>query len=325
MNHSDSSSSHQNHVTSNPNLTHKAFDLVTFVDKLPLQIECIACYENILILGLTSGRILIYEAKVDPSPPIKLEASFEKSIAVTKKPIQQIEVCKEFDILVALFDAQLHVFDLAKYALQYSLPKTKNCSLFALSLSRDKKLLRMCVASKKKLQFFYATRTAKFMELVSDLELNDTPRTLEFTKENLIVFSLRKEFFYYELPSTASSNSNASTASISKQPESRFSNGNRIMDPLCQKIYNDSFLIGLDENKTVMYDATGRPSLEYPIMWSASPLVVTAVGYYLIGILPGLNCVEVVTTEPHSSSIQLIETGKEASIPSINTANSMGM
>lgn len=322
MNHSDSSpnlQNHNHHPNSIPNLQHKAFELVTFVDKLPLQIECIACYENILILGLTSGRILIYEAKIDPSPPIKLEGSFERTIAVTKKPIQQIEVSKEFGVLVALFDAQIHVFDLKQYSLEYSLPKTKSCTLFALSSSKDNRILRMCVGSKKRLQFYYATRkskdetSTKFMELCSDLELNDTPRTLEFTRENLVVYSLRKEFFYYQLPSNS--------ANLSRPPESKFSNGSRVMEPLCQKLYDDSFVVGIDENKTIMYDAFGGPSLSYPIMWSSSPSVVTAVGFYLVGIVPSLNCVEVVTYEPEMISVQLVETGKELSIPSINTSS----
>jgi hypothetical protein len=295
-----------------PNLTHKAFELVTFIDKLPLQIECLACYDNYLILGLTTGRILIYEAKIDPTPPLKLEANFEKAITVTKKPIQQIEICKEFDLLLTLFDSQLHVFDLVKFQLQYSLPKTKNCSLFALSLSTDRKLLRLCVACKKKLQFYYlasstASGNSKFMELTADLELNDTPRTLEFTRENLIVFSLRKEFFYYKLPSSSSNSSQSSSSSVLKQPEAKFSNGSRLMEPLCEKLYNDSFLIGLDENKTILYDPEGKPSLTYALTWTNTPSTVTGVGFYLVGLLPTLNCVEVVTIEPKSRSIQLIE------------------
>lgn len=328
MNHSDSSPNlqQQQHGSNNQAASHRAFELVTFVDKLPLQIESLACYDNILVLGTTSGRILIYDAVIDQSPLMKLEALFQKSITVTKKPIQQIEVSKEFGVLIALFDSQVHVIDLKKHTLEYSLPKTKGCSLFAISLSRDKKMLRLCVACKKRLQFFYASRkekpdesTSKFMELYSDLELNDTPRTLEFTRENLVVFSLRKEFYYYELPSNS--------ANASQAPESRFSTGTRAIDPLCQKLYNDSFVIGVDENKTIMYDPTGSPSLSYPIKWSAPPTFVTAVGFYLVGILAGVNCVEIVTIEPETVSVQFVETKEGKDLSAVNTigAASLGI
>lgn len=187
-------------------------------------------------------------------------------------------------------------------------------------------MLRLCVACKKRLQFFYASRkekfdeTSKFMELYSDLELSDTPRTLEFTRDNLVVFSLRKEFFYYELPSNS--------ANASQAPEARFGTGTRAIDPLCQKLYNDSFVIGVDENKTIMYDSSGSPSLGYPIKWSATPSLVTAVGFYLVGILAGVNRVEVVTIEPETVSVQyvnLMETGSDLlSVSSSMAASSLG-
>lgn len=88
MNHSDSSPNlqqQQQHGSNNQAASHRAFELVTFVDKLPLQIESLACYDNILVLGTTSGRILIYDAVIDQSPLMKLEALFQKSITVTKK------------------------------------------------------------------------------------------------------------------------------------------------------------------------------------------------------------------------------------------------
>jgi hypothetical protein len=237
------------------NQIHKSFELISFVDKLPLQIECITCYDNIFLLGTNSGRILIYEVKSSPMSQMKLEASFEKTITVTKKPIQQLEAIKEFNLLLALFDSQLHVIDLKRFQLQYSLTKTKNSHLFATSVSnQEKDLLRLVVACKRKLQFYYLnSNNSKFMELMSDLELNDVPRTLELTRDNLLIFSLRKEFFYYELPPTITLN-----LSANKVPELKFSIGNRNLDPLCEKLYNGSFIVGVDENKTILYDSKGK-------------------------------------------------------------------
>ncbi len=235
------------------NLSHKAFDLITLIDKLPLQIECMTCYDNMLILGTSCGRLLIYEVKINELTPSKFELDLKKSIPPTKKPIQQLESIRSFDILIAMFDSQLHVFDLDKFQLQYSINKTKGCTLFATSISNDQKLLRLCVACKKKLQFYYVNilsqKTSQFMELVSDLELNDTPRNLKLTKDNLVVFSLRKDYYYYELPTTSATVNSAGTL---KQPETRFSTGTRQIDPLCEKLHNEFFALGVDENKTVI-------------------------------------------------------------------------
>lgn len=243
-------------LTPPANTVHKVFDLLSFVEKLPLQIECMTCYDNIFILGTNCGRMLINEVKINEGLPNKIEAVFEKSISATKKPILQLEAVRPFNILIALFDSQLHVFDLNRLQLLYSIPKTKGCSYFTTSISADQKLLRLCVACKKKLQFFYINimnkNTSQFMELTSDLELNDFARNLKFTKDNLIVFSLRKDYYYYELPSSSNS------AAGSKQPETRFSTGTRQIEPLCEKLHNEFFTLGVDENKTIVYDTKGN-------------------------------------------------------------------
>ena len=242
-------------AASNFTASHKAFELIQFVEKLPLTIDCMTCYDNIFILGTNGGRMLVYEVKLNQTPPRKLETSFEKSINATKKPIQQLEAVKAFDILIALFDSQIHIFDLEKFQLQYSISKTKNCSLFTSSIASDQKLLRLCVVCKRKLQFFYTnimhTSNNSFMELISDLELSDTPRTIEFTKDNLVVFALKKDYYYYEIPTTTAS------LNAQKQLEPRFSSGNRI-EPLCQKLFNDFIVLGVDENKTIVYDTKGN-------------------------------------------------------------------
>jgi hypothetical protein len=288
------------------NHLHKAFELVSFVDKLPLVIESFTCYDNFFILGTSTGRMLIYEVKPNPLSPMRLEASFEKSVAVTKKPIQQLAAIKNFKILVALFDAQIHVFDLNTYQLQSSsLLKTKGCSLFATSVAKsDERLLRLVVACKKKLQFYYWSN-GKFMDLQAELELADVPRTLEITRDNLVVYSLRKEFFYYELATSSS----VIAGGYKPPSEAKFTMGSRLLEPLCQKLSHaeDSFIVGVDENKTILYDSSGKPSLGYSIAWSSSPSAVAGLANYLIAILPASNSIEVATVQPTATCVQVIE------------------
>ncbi len=54
-------------------------------------------------------------------------------------------------------------------------------------------------------------------------------------------------------------------------------------------------------------------------MWSNSPSTVCSVGPYLIGVLPSLNCLEVVTIQPSSASVQLIEFNRESTVPAANS------
>jgi len=179
--------------------------------------------------------MLINEVKLNESLANRIEAVFEKSISTTKKPILQLEAVKAFNILIALFDSQLHIFDLSRYQLLY--------------------------ACKKKLQFFYTNITSKntsqFMELASDLELSDMPRNLKFTKDNLIVFSLRKDYYYYQLPATGESVGMA-VGGAAKLPEIKFSTGTRQIEPMCEKLHNEFFTLGVDENKTIVYDTKGN-------------------------------------------------------------------
>ena len=77
--------------------SHRAFELILLVEKLPLIRDCMTCYDNIFILGTNGGRMLIYEVKLNPAPPRKLEASFEKTINATKNNIFRQELQELFE------------------------------------------------------------------------------------------------------------------------------------------------------------------------------------------------------------------------------------
>ena len=245
-------------IIPNANTVHKVFDLLKLVDNLPLRIECMTCYDNMIIIGTDCGRMLINEVKTNEVLPSKIDVELQKSITISKKPINQLEAVNAFNILIALFDAQLHVFDLSKFQLLYSITKTKGCSSFATSISADQKMLRLCVSTKKKLLFFYTNimtkNTTQFMELTNDLDLSDMPKNVKFTKDDLVVFSLRRDYYYYEIPSTGLA---ANMNGVAKQPEIKFSTGTRQSEPLCEKLHNEFLALGVEENRTIIYDSKG--------------------------------------------------------------------
>lgn len=298
--------------------THKAFQLMPIVEKLPLHIECLTCFNSTLIVGTGSGQLLVYIITLNQKNG--LEVSLERTIkSITKKPIQQLEAIHKYSILIALFESQIHIFDLTTYQFKYTLNKTKGAYSFTIAINSQ--VINLCVVCKRKLQFYYfknAVKNFQFMDLVNDLELNDTPKTIEFLKDNLIIFSLRKDYYLYELPSPmSSSNSNDTNSSNSSQIKELFVIGTsqvnlKTMDPMVYKIKNYEFnktSIALfpEDRKTVLLDDNLKPKLEYQIAWSSNPTSICSVGPYLVGLLPVTNSIEVLSIEPKSLNVQSIE------------------
>ena len=298
--------------------THKAFQLMPIVEKLPLHIECLTCFNSTLIVGTGSGQLLVYIISLNQKNT--LEVSLERTIkSITKKPIQQLEAIHKYSILIALFESQIHVFDLTTYQFKYTLQKTKGAFSFTVAINTQ--LINLCVVCKRKLQFYYLKNTVKnsqFMDLINDLELNDTPKTIEFLKDNQIIFSLRKDYYLYELPSPTSNNGlNETNSANSSQIKELFNIGGsqvslKSMDPLVYKIKNYEFnkiSIALfpEDRKTVLLDENLKPKLEYQIMWSSNPASICSIGPYLVSLLPATNSVEVLSIEPKSLNVQTIE------------------
>lgn len=328
------------------NITHRAFELMPIVEKLPLQIECLTAFNTTLIIGTNVGQILIYIINLNPSNH-KLEITLERTIkSFTKKSIQQLEALQKYSILIALYDSQIHVYDLNTYQHKYTLQKSKGAYSFTTQVTSNGQLIHLCVVCKRKLQFYYinnSIKNAQFMELINDLELNDTPKAIEFVKENLIIFSLRKDYYSYELPSpqslksttmtpvssnvpisstaggSASSLTNAQTASNSQIKELfTFGEKNestvnlRSMEPICAKVNayelnKQLVLIAYEDRKCALLEDNLKPRLTYQVQWSSNPSVVCNVGPYLVGLMPLTNTVEVLTIEPKSIQVQTVE------------------
>jgi hypothetical protein len=291
-------------------LNHKAFQLFPVVEKLPLQIECLTCFQQTFILGLTTGQLLVYTVNYNEKL-LKLDVTLERSIkSITKKPIQQLMSITDFNlsILVALYDSQVHIFDLITYQYKTTLQKTKNAQIFCIytpsvqltkgpSTKDQDQCLQLCVVCKKKMHIFYldpAVSKNEFMELYTDIELNDIPRTIDFIKPNLILYSIRKDYFLYELPPKAN--------------RELFGIGTRTLDPLCYRLNtNKSIALCCDEAKTILLDTNCKPMLKYPLVWSSSPSSICNIGPFMVGLMPQSNSIEVMTVEPESVIVQSIE------------------
>ncbi|XP_023051856.1 vam6/Vps39-like protein isoform X2 [Piliocolobus tephrosceles] len=80
---------------------HDAFEPVPILEKLPLQIDCLAAWEEWLLVGTKQGHLLLYRIRKDVGCN-RFEVTLEKSNKNFSKKIQQIHVVSQFKILVSL-------------------------------------------------------------------------------------------------------------------------------------------------------------------------------------------------------------------------------
>lgn len=143
--------------------THDAYEYTQLL-KLAVQIESLAAYGNNifktiyqlchfelvnytcffflgdrLLVGTKQGHLMFYSVtrqdsnKGDQKPDVKL-LRYNKNFS--KKPIQQIAVVPDYDIIIKLSDGVICVHDLScsNFSLIKALNKTKGASLFAIDI-----------------------------------------------------------------------------------------------------------------------------------------------------------------------------------------------
>ncbi|XP_075700713.1 vam6/Vps39-like protein isoform X2 [Rhinoderma darwinii] len=148
---------------------HDAFEQVLILEKLPLQIECLAAWEDWLLVGTKQGHLLLYKVKKEQGCN-QFEVTLEKSNKNFAKKIQQIHVVSQFKILVTLLDNNVCVHDLLTFQLITTISKAKGASLLSCDLQHTKtgeEMLKMCVAVRRKLQLYY-WKDRSFHELQVD-------------------------------------------------------------------------------------------------------------------------------------------------------------
>ncbi|CAD6999674.1 unnamed protein product [Ceratitis capitata] len=111
---------------------HQAY-IIHKILKQGVQIECIAAYDNNVILGTRSGQLIMYS--VDESGDVDM-LMFNKNFS--KKAIVQMQVIPAERLLFVLTDNVVHVCDISQvgsnFTFIHSAMATKGCTLFALDV-----------------------------------------------------------------------------------------------------------------------------------------------------------------------------------------------
>lgn len=166
-----------------------------------------------MLLGTRQGHLLMYAVEQNTTEcKMNLQLlQYDKNFS--KKPITQIDVIPEYQLLFSLTDGLVSIHDIARhnFPVVHSNSNTKGASLFALNVNRSTSLtgetalvVRLCVVIKRQLQFWYwkHDKLLQFRELI---HLEDTPRSLVWL-ENAICIGFRTDYIVYDVGESLQSN-----------------------------------------------------------------------------------------------------------------------
>nr|CAG4642300.1 EOG090X0131 [Evadne anonyx] len=279
-----------------------AYEALPILEKLPLQIDSIASYDDHLLVGTRQGHLLMYSVLQGNNTESSLSSRCEVHLLrsnkyFAKKPIQQLAVVPEHQILISLSDSIISVHDLTifNFPTITSITKSRGATYFCLDVKRETSLtgeiavaVRLCVVVKRKLQLFY-WKNRDFREFGPDLSVPDVPRTVGWCKETLCL-GFKSEYCLLKLDGSEQ----RELFPTGKQPE-----------PLVCALQGDKFALGRDD-QTVLVDIDGNPSAKCTLLtWSETPMYLVEDSPYMVGVLP--SCVEVRATEPPRVVVQRLE------------------
>ncbi|XP_060790314.1 vam6/Vps39-like protein isoform X1 [Neoarius graeffei] len=260
---------------------HDAYEPVPILEKLPLQIDCLAAWEDWLLVGTKPGHLLLYRIKKDAGTN-RFEVLLEKSNKNFSKKIQQLYVVSQYKILVSLLENNIHVHDLLTFQQITVVSKAKGATLFACDLqqsSSGEAKLRMCVAVKKKLQLYY-WKDREFYELQGDFAVPDIPKSMAWC-ENSICVGFKRDYYLIRMDGRGSI-------------KELFPTGKQL-EPLVAPLADGKVAVGQDD-LTVVLNEEGICTQKCALNWTDIPVAMEHQPPYIIAVLP--RYVEIRTFEP---------------------------
>ncbi|XP_057716221.1 vam6/Vps39-like protein isoform X1 [Corythoichthys intestinalis] len=260
---------------------HDAYEPVPILEKLPLQIDCMAAWEDWLLVGTKPGHLLLYRIKKDAATNL-FEVTLEKSNKNFSKKIQQLYVVSQYKILVSLLENNIHVHDLLTFQQITVVSKAKGATLFVCDLqqsSTGEETLRMCVAVKKKLQMYY-WKDREFHELQGDFGTPDIPKSMAWCESSICV-GFKRDYYLIRMDGRGTI-------------KELFPTGKQL-EPLVTPLADGKVAVGQDD-LTVVLNEEGICTQKCALNWTDIPIAMEHQPPYIIAVLP--RYVEIRTLEP---------------------------
>lgn len=270
---------------------HEAYE-VSHLLNATVQIEAIAAYENNVLLGTRQGHLLMYSLSANNNNQKYQVQLLRYRKNFSKKPIQQIEVIPDDNLLICLTDSIVATYNIngVNFPLIKTFDQTKGASLFAVdnkvTTSASGEIaseVRLCVVVRRKLQL-YSGKLGEYKWLL-DFNVPDVPKVVAWGLQYLCV-GFKAEYTLYDV-------------SEGKPKELFPTSSSKSLEPTIAKYNETSFLLGRDQTSVLVEESTDiniKIDIKKTIKWTEAPLAVVWDQPFLLGLLQDQVIVQ--TVEP---------------------------
>lgn len=292
------------------------------------KIESLLAYGDRLLVGLNTGTLRIFRinesddvrgngntsdgGEAPPSPtktkPVEL---FREEDKFSKKPIQQLAIVKEANLLISLSDAYISLHDLQTYQLVERLERTKGAACFAVTSNVVKDpethvpglVSRLAVATKRKI-LCWTWQDMEMLPDVAEISLEASVKSLNWADGTRLIAGMDPGFSVVDVtteeitpvnkpaPKTASS-ADVNTGeligvrfgAVSSSGMGYMGMGSWVPKPMATPLSREEVLLAKDVN-TLFISTDGKALERRQVPWALAP---EAIGYsypYLLALNP---------------------------------------
>lgn len=288
------------------------------------KIESLLAYGDRLLVGLSTGALRIFRVnEITPSeepngssdhvlPPSptkhKTIELLRDEVKFGKKPVQQLAIVKEVQLLVSLSDGYVSFHDLQEYNLVERLEITKGATCFTVTSNvvKDSEttvptlVSRLAVAVKRKVLCWTWQDMEQFSD-AAEIALESTVKSLTWVTGTKLVVGMDPGYAIVDVEtqeqtpvnrpvSRMADNNSAEVASmrfgaVSSSGMGYMGMGSWVPKPLCTCLADEQVLLARDVN-SLFIDINANPLEKRQVPWSLAP---EAIGYsypYLLALQP---------------------------------------
>ncbi|KAF2829723.1 hypothetical protein CC86DRAFT_367666 [Ophiobolus disseminans] len=290
------------------------------------KIESILAYGDRVLVGLNSGSLRIYrvndqiedtepearqngsqnsEQAEPPTSKVKPADLLREEEKFSRRPIQQLAIIKEANILISLSDNHVSIHDLQTYTLQEKLERTRGATTFAAASNIVKDattgipsiVSRLAVAVKRKIILW----TWQDMELSGDaveISLIATVKSLTWATGTKIVAGMDPGFVMVNIENQevqdiikpgalgeGGSQGGARFGAVSSSGMGYMGMASWVPKPLATRLGEGELLLAKDVN-SLFIDTDGNPIEKRQVPWHAAPEMIAYSYPYMLTLNP---------------------------------------
>ncbi|EXX74415.1 Vam6p [Rhizophagus irregularis DAOM 197198w] len=268
---------------------HDAFNVFLALDKVPYKIESIFACGQKLFTGTASGALYVYEVN-EPIEDEEVKVDLKETKNFFKKPIEQLDIIKDIEVLISLSDGYVNIYDLQTFELQRQLTKTRGANIFAIDtnveISEDNEGIPMIAVGVRKKLLVFTWRDTEFI-CTQELSIPDRIKTMVWVNGDKVCLGLTNEYVLIDVNSGVMTELFAShnTPGGASFAYMGMSIGAKANKPLVTKLPQGEILL-VKDNMSIFTGLDGITTRKTGIDWTGTPEEIGCSYPYLIAILP---------------------------------------